>query len=125
MTYLPDTNILIDVLNRKGETGELLSRLVADGHELASCAVTVAEVHSGIHPKDNAAVERFLSSLRWYDITPAVAVRAGQIRYAQARQGITLALPDTLIAALAMEYRLTIITDNRRHFSIPGLSVHP
>src|SRR5690242_3286306 len=124
MTYLPDTNILIDVLNGKNETGELLSRLVADGHELASCAVTVAEVHSGIHPKDSAGVERFLSSLHWYDITPAVAVRAGQLRYAQARQGITLALPDTLIAALAMEHRLTIITNNRRHFSIPGLSVY-
>ena len=124
MTYLPDTNILIDVLNGKGETAKLLSRLVADGNELASCAVTVAEVHSGIHPKDSAAIEQFLSSLRWYDITPAVAVRAGQIRYAQARQGITLALPDTLIAALAMEYRLTIITNNRRHFSTPGLSVY-
>ena len=125
MTYLPDTNILIDVLNGKGETAKLLSRLVADGNELASCAVTVAEVHSGIHPKDSAAIEQFLSSLRWYDITPAVAVRAGQIRYAQARQGITLALPDTLIAALAMEYRLTIITNNRKHFSILGLSIHP
>jgi predicted nucleic acid-binding protein len=124
MTYLPDTNILIDVLSGKSETGELLRRLVTDGHELASCAVTVAEVHSVIHPKDSAAVERFLSSLRWYDITPAVAVRAGQLRYAQARKGVTLALPDTLIAALVMEYRLTIITNNRRHFSIPGLSVH-
>jgi tRNA(fMet)-specific endonuclease VapC len=125
MTYLPDTNILIDILNGKGATAKLLSRLVADGHELVSCAVTVAEVHSGIHPKDSAAVERFLSSLRWFEITSAVAVRAGQIRFAQARQGITLALPDTLIAALAMEYRLTIITNNRRHFSIPGLSVYP
>ena len=125
MTYLPDTNILIDVLNRKGEAAKLLSRLLADGHELASCAVTVAEVHSGIHPKDSTAIERFLSSLRWYDLTPAVTVRAGQIRYAQPRQGITLALPDTLIAALAVEYRLTIITNNRRHFSIPGLSVYP
>lgn len=125
MTYLPDTNILIDILNGKGEIAKVLSQLVADGHELASCAVTVAEVHSGIHPKDTAAIERFLSSLRWYDITAAIAVRAGQLRYAQARQGVTLALPDTLIAALAMEYRLTIITNNRKHFTIPGISIYP
>jgi predicted nucleic acid-binding protein len=125
MTYLPDTNILIDVLNGKRAWRELLSQLVAEGHELSSCAVTVAEVHSGVHPQNSAAVERFLSSLRWFDITRAVAIRAGQLRYAQARLGIIMALPDTLIAALAIEYRLTIITNNRKHFCIPGVSVHP
>jgi predicted nucleic acid-binding protein len=124
-TYLPDTNVLIDVLNGKRGSRELLNRLVTEGHELSCCAVTVAEVHSGIHPKDSAKVERFLSALRWYDVTRAVALRAGQIRYAEARQGVTLSLPDTLIAALALEHGLTLITNNRKHFTVPGLLLHP
>jgi len=124
MTYLPDTNILIDVINGKNEVKELLSGLIAEGHELASCAVTVAEVHSGVDRTGSAKIEQFLSALRWYDITPAVALRAGRLRYDSARKGVTLALPDTLIAAVALEYGLTLITRNRKHFAMPGLVVH-
>ena len=124
MTYLPDTNILIDVINGKQGVKRLLSQLVLEGHELASCAVTVAEVHSGIQPADTAKIQDFLSALHWYSITRAVAVRAGELRYAWARQGVTLALSDALIAAAALEYGTILVTSNRKHFPMPELRVY-
>jgi predicted nucleic acid-binding protein len=54
-----------------------------------------------------------------------VAQRAGALRYEWARKGITLALTDTMIAATALQYGLTLITDNRKDFPMPELTIHP
>jgi tRNA(fMet)-specific endonuclease VapC len=122
--FLPDTNILVDALNGKRGRAELLRELILAGHALACCSVTVAEVYSGMRPHEAARTDQLVSSLGWYDITRSIARQAGQLRFEWARQGITLALADTLIAATALEYDLTLITDNRKHFPMPELSLH-
>lgn len=38
---------------------------------------------------------------------------------------VALSLLDTLIAATALEYGLTLITANRRHFPMPDLLLYP
>jgi predicted nucleic acid-binding protein len=53
-----------------------------------------------------------------------MARQAGRWRHDYARRGVTLALPDLLIAATAVEYGLTLITDNRKHFLMPELSFY-
>jgi predicted nucleic acid-binding protein len=115
-TFLPDTNILINALNGKRGHKELLNSLVLAGHRLACCAVTISELFSGIKPGDMAKVEAFVSGLLWYRTTPAIARQAGRWRYEYARRGVTLVLPDTLIAATALEYGLTLITNNQKYF---------
>ena len=50
--------------------------------------------------------------------------RAGRIKYEWARKGHSLSLADVLIAATALHYGLTLITDNVKHFPMPELSVH-
>lgn len=55
----------------------------------------------------------------------SVARKAGELRYEWARKGITLSLPDTLIAAVCITEKLTLISDNRKDFPMPGLSLHP
>ncbi len=123
-TFLTDTNILIDVLaNRRGHK-ELLARLVKEGNRLACCTVVVAELFAGIKPADSAKVDELVKLLTWYGSTPAVSKRAGQLRFEYARKGVTLSLADTLIAATALENDLTLITENRKHFPMPELSVH-
>jgi predicted nucleic acid-binding protein len=48
MTYLLDTNILIDVItDRKGHAA-LLERFLVERHLLATCAVVVSEVCAGM-----------------------------------------------------------------------------
>jgi predicted nucleic acid-binding protein len=50
-----------------------------------------------------------------------VARRAGTLKAAWARKGITLTLPDVMIAATALEHYAGLATDNRKHFPMPEL----
>jgi predicted nucleic acid-binding protein len=124
-TYLADTNILINALNHKRGHRELLNQFVGQGHRLACCTVILGELFSGIKPADLAKVEQFVSMLTWYAATPGIARRAGRLRFEYARKGVTLSLPDMLIAATALEHGLTLVTGNRKHFPMPELSLHP
>jgi len=123
--HLPDSSILIDALNGKQGRKELLRSLAMQGHELACCAVTVAEVYAGMRPHEAAVTQSFLTSLAWYDIPAQVARLAGELRFQWARRGHTVSLTDTLIAATALHYGLVLITDNRKHFPMPELRLYP
>ncbi|MDE2994260.1 MAG: hypothetical protein OXU67_10295, partial [Chloroflexota bacterium] len=63
----------------------------------------------------------FFKNLRYWDITKEAAIRAGQLRYEFARQGITLSTPDTLIAAVAEEQEAVIVTDNVKDYPAKGM----
>jgi len=123
--FFPDTNILVDALNGKRGRREWLRDLVLQGHRLACCAVTLAEVYAGMWPHEAPRTDEFLSAFVWYGSSPGIARRAGRLRFEYARQGMTLSLADTLIAATALEHSLTLITENRKHFPMPELSLYP
>jgi predicted nucleic acid-binding protein len=78
-----------------------------------------------MQPHEEQATDEFLSALTWYDVTHKVSKRAGRLRFEWARSGITLTIPDTIIAATALEYGLVLITNNRKHFPMPELSIYP
>jgi len=123
--YLPDTNVLIDALNGRRDRKKLLHGLVAQGHSLACCAVTIAELYAGLHPNEVAPAEEFVSVMVWTEISFSVARKAGELKYEWARKGKTLGAADTMIAATALHYKLTLITDNRKDFPMQDLSIHP
>ena len=123
--FLPDTSVLIDTLNRQPKRTKLLRTLVSQGHSLACCAITVGEIYAGMRPAEAPLTSQFFSTLVWLETSFAVAQRAGALRYEWARKGITLALTDTMIAATALQYGLTLITDNRKDFPMPELTIHP
>ncbi|MYD85713.1 MAG: type II toxin-antitoxin system VapC family toxin, partial [Acidobacteria bacterium] len=58
-----------------------------------------------------ALVQRLLDPFRELAVGRSVAERAGRIR-----RETGIATPDALIAATAIEYDLTLVTRNRRHF---------
>ena len=122
--FLVDTSVLIDALNGKRHRSEALRDLVTQGHGLGSCAVTVAEIFAGMHPSEAGATEVLLSRLRYHETPPEVARIAGRLNYEWARKGQSLSLADVLIAGTALHYRLTLITDNPKHFPMPELSMH-
>ncbi len=64
-------------------------------------------------------------SLDLYPISWETARQAGRLRYDWARKGQTLSLADATIAAVALGHALTLLTDNRRHFPMAGLSLYP
>ncbi|MCL5058731.1 MAG: PIN domain-containing protein [Actinobacteria bacterium] len=100
----------------------MLEKLVEEA-PLACCPVTVAEIFSGVRPEDLSRIEEFLEALQFCTIQYKTACRAGLYRRDYQKRGITLTISDTLIAAVAVENSLTLVTKNVRHFPMPELSV--
>jgi predicted nucleic acid-binding protein len=123
-TYLLDTNIIIDAINDKKNRNRALIGLAEQGHTLACCPVNVAEVYAGLRPKEEERTAVLLHSLELYPITFPVAELAGRLKCDYGRRGKTFSIPDTMIAAVALHYRLALITDNAKDFPMSDLSLH-
>ena len=125
MTILLYTSIIIDALrNRRGRRG-LLRSLLEQGHELACCAVNVAEVYSGMRPHEAEETTVLVESLAYVQISREAARTAGGMRLELQRKGKTLSLPDAIIGAVALREGLTVATDNVRDFSMLRLELLP
>lgn len=124
-TYLLDSSVIIDVLNGKRGRHLLLEELLRHGHLLACCSVNVTEVYAGMKPPEVTRTEEFLRSLEYYDVTWEIARRAGLLKRDYTRRGITLALGDATIAAVALTHQLPLLTDNVRHYPMKELELYP
>ncbi len=120
-TYLLDTSVILDVLNGRRGRDALLKRLVHEGHLLGCSSIQVTEVYAGLRPHEESTTAELLRSLEYYEVTWEIARLAGALKRHYARRGITLALADATIAAVALSYRLTLITDNVRHYPMRDL----
>jgi len=125
VTLLLDTTVLIDVLRARNNRRLLLAELVEAGHTLTTAAINIGEVYSGMKPSETDATEDLLSSLVCYPITATIGLRAGSLKSKWAQKGRTLTLADMIVAAVALEHQLTLMTDNRKDFPVPGLSFFP
>jgi len=125
MHLLLDTSVLIDALRSRKDRRRLLAELVRAGHTLSISALNVAEVYTGVRPGEEIATESFLSAFNCFDITSKTGRMAGDLRNKWAQKGRTLALPDTLIAAAAIENHCVVMTDNRKDFPMPELNLYP
>jgi predicted nucleic acid-binding protein len=124
MIYLADTNIIIDVIvNHKGHAA-LLERLLAEHHLLATCAVIVAEIYAGMREAEETITSALMESMEFLPITYEIAKHAGILRRDFARKGKTLSLADTTIAAVALAFKCTLITENAKDFPIPQLQLY-
>ena len=76
-----------------------------------------------MRPRERNATVALLDTLEHYDVTRPVAERAGLLRAERASQGRTLALPDLLIAAVALLHGLVLVTGNVKDFPMKDLRV--
>jgi predicted nucleic acid-binding protein len=125
MNILLDTTVLIDVLRNRRNRRALLAQLIEQGHILATAALNIGEVYSGMRPAEASQTAAFIDNLQCFPITATIARRAGSLRYESSLKGLTLSLADMIVAATALEHSLTLITDNRKDFPIKELLFHP
>ncbi len=124
-TYLLDASALIDWLQGIAAARRLMDSLTDEGHALAVCCISVAEVYSGLTEEERLAVEPAVSALEYWDINFEAAAMAGQLRYFYRRRGIQLSTPDALLAALAIRRDAVLVTGNIKDFPMPELKLEP
>jgi predicted nucleic acid-binding protein len=123
--FLLDTTFIIDVLNDQRKRLAVMKDLIAQRHEMACCAINVAEVYAGMREPETEKTEALLRSLEYVPISWEASKLAGELRQEWARKGKTFLLADMIIAAVCLTGALTLITDNRKDFAMPGLTLHP
>jgi tRNA(fMet)-specific endonuclease VapC len=123
--FLLDTTLIVDAINGKRGRAEFLDDLLAQRNLLACCSINVTEVYAGMRPHEAKVTGEVLRSLRFYEVTWDIARHAGELKNEWAKKGHTISLPDITIAAVALANGLTLATDNRKHFPMPGLRLLP
>jgi predicted nucleic acid-binding protein len=124
-TLLLDTSVIIDAINEKRNRRQFLRGLVEQGNVLACSPINVTEIYAGMRPKEEVRTTTFLTSLDFYPITFSVARVAGELKRDFGKKGITLSVSDSLIAAVAIEYQLALLTDNTKDFPMKNLKLYP
>ena len=81
----------------------------------------MTEVYAGMRAHEAKVTEALLRSLKFYEVTWEIARSAGELKSEWAKKGRTIALPDVTIAAVTLAHDLTLVTDNPKHFPMPGL----
>lgn len=119
--YLLDTNIIIDYLRGNPEKTNYLEDLISGGNLLHSCEMTIAETFSGMRENERVMTEEFLNSLHYISTPRSTAQKAGEFRRHYRSKGKQLTLADALIAAIATDNNLVLLTDNIKDYPMPEL----
>jgi tRNA(fMet)-specific endonuclease VapC len=130
MPYLIDSNLVIDHLSDVPEASQLLADLAEEG--LAISIITYMEAFQGVErsPSPKEAHDKFhafAGSVLILPLSVAVAERCARLREALRSQNkrVNSRALDLIIAATALEYGLTLVTNNVEDFEdIPDLTLY-
>lgn len=121
---LPDTCAWIDFFAGKSTVVANLVAVALRNSSVFTCGPVLSELLQGTRgERDREAVLKAHRSLEYAEATPAVWVRAGDLAAALRRSGTTVPLSDLLIAAIAIELRLEVITADSHFGLIPGVRI--
>lgn len=132
--FLLDTNVVSNLRKQRPNPGLLRWIDVADELGLFLSVVTVGELRIGIEMQTEAKkrsdleawlvselIPRFAGRILPFDL--AVAQRWGRMEGRARRGSGKLPVIDALIAATALHYDLTLVTNNESDFSRSGVAV--
>jgi predicted nucleic acid-binding protein len=123
MKYLLDTDTLIDIVEDRDNVRKQVLGFIEEGNEVVLCAITVAELYSGLSDRKRFKWESWLIALSYWHIDIEAAMRAGTYRKTASEAGRTISVTDSLLAALAREKDATLLTSNIKDYPMKDVRV--
>lgn len=123
-----DTSALLDLMGKSGNRrrlaiADLVNHFLAQGKNVSTTRICVAELRVGIHrAKDPQAeakvVDALLKKLRIIELTPSAAELFAVFKARLMRLGRPIGNLDLLIAAMTSDDGGFIVTNNANHFGM-------
>jgi len=121
--YFLDTTFAIDYLRSQPSAVDRFEHLLASGDQPFVNDIVACELATGARPDEDAGLAAFLIAVEFVQPGPDVAVLAGRWRGHARSRGLTLSVPDALIAATTDALGAVLITRNLRDFAITPISI--
>ena len=122
MTYLFDTDVMVDFFKHKPYATALIEKLSKNA-TLALSTITIAELRSGWTKKEAAFhLPRLYALCTVIPVTKESAELAGAWRQKYREKGQGLGTPDTVIAATAYLNHSPLFTNNTKHYPMEELT---
>ena len=119
---------MVAILRKKEEAEKHMTKLDREGRQ-ATTSVNAFELFYGAHKsksiEENVKESRkLLSRLLVLPLATGSAERAGNVFAILEKKGNAIDFRDAMIAGIALENRLTVVTRNKSDFArVPGLSI--
>ena len=124
--YLLDTNYLADAIRKSSRVRDRIRRFAQTGNRFGTCGPVLCELEAGIQQTGQPAAARrrlntLLGVVRLWTIDPAVAEVYGALYLELRRSGRSLSQVDMLLAALARQMGLVLLTTDRDFEALPDI----
>jgi len=120
MSVLVDTDVLVNYIRGYEVFVDLLDEL-SESEELFISAMTRLEILAGIRSHERVRTLGILEALTYVGLSDEVVAQAERYLMEYRAQGITLSVPDSLIAASALVMELRLVTTNVRHYPMEDI----
>ncbi len=119
-----DTSIWISFFNRPSSVEKQVLDDLLDRDQIVLVGVVLTELLQGVRsPAQRNTLRNALEALPYIEVTFDTWIAAGDLSFTLLRKGITVAIPDLLIATLALEHSWSVYSLNADFQRIPGLSL--
>jgi len=120
MSVLVDTDVLINYIRGYEAFVDLLDNL-SEKEELFVSAMTRLEILAGIRRHEKVRTLEILEAFTYVGLSDEIVAQAERYLMDYRAQGITLSVPDSLIAASAFVMGLRLVTMNPRHYAMEDI----
>ena len=116
MTFVVDTDVLIDHLRSRADATEAFRAALRSGRRVAGSVLTRVEVRRGALPEEIATIEAVETLIDWVPVDHEIA--AGAVRHAEryGRSHSGIDAVDYVVAATADRLDADLLTRNVKHF---------
>lgn len=121
---LIDTSAWVDFFRGNSKNADILQQLI-ETEKACICGVIIYELMQGAKSTAEASrLSELLTSLPYFEMNPALWVKAGEISAELRAKGLSLPMSDIIIGVIALHNGLEVFTSDNHFASIPGIKLY-